>query len=354
VGSQFPLFTVVALGVAAALPPFAFWPTGATACEICLAAAGELVTMADHLAVAERVVLAAPVAEGGRFRTVVVIKGGDPVGALLAEPVAAAEVPPGEPLLLVGDGMRPGWTSLGPIASTNADWLRALAVSRADWRERVLQALPHLGTGHHTVAEEIAWGEVGEAPYASLAAVRGRLEPDLVAGWLDDPAFAPHLGGALHIYGYLGDSEGATRIRARVVAASEAHDATLLGPLLTAHLELEGPSRIDWIETTYFADRSRSMAEIEAALLALKLQGEANATVPRARVIAAFRRFIAERPPMAGSIAATLAEWGCWDAKADFEALLASGAIADPASEFAVSLYLQRAAAAAAAPPSGE
>ena len=88
------------------------------------------------------------------------------------------------------------------------------------------------------------------------------------------------------------------------------------------------------------------MAEIQAALVALRLQGEANATIPRIRVVSALRRFIAERPAMAGSVAMTLSDWACWEAREDFEAIMASGAITDPASEFAVALYLKRAAEA--------
>jgi hypothetical protein len=45
-------------------------------------------------------------------------------------------------------------------------------------------------------------------------------------------------------------------------------------------LELRGPSRVGWVESMYFADRGRTMPEIEAALLALNVHGDANRTVP--------------------------------------------------------------------------
>lgn len=381
-GRPFTSMTAAALRLAATLMPLGLWVTGASACELCIQAANERLTLVDQLAFADRVVLASPDGESGQLKIVLTIKGGDQVGALLAEPfqplqgkplrdafATAAETSRSEPLLLVSDGFHPSWTSLGTIGEENADWLRALAATvgypdidpgglaqrmepglqhaqEAIWRERVLHALPHLGGGLHTVEEELAWSEIIRAPYGSLAVVAGQLPPDEVAEWLDDPAFASHIGGVLHLYGFVGGTEGGERVRERLMRAAEAHDAAALAPLLAAHLELEGPSRVDWIEAAYFADRSRSVAEIQAVLLALKLQGQANAAVPRARVIAALRRFIAERPPMAGSVALTLANWDYWGAKGDYEVILASGAIADPASEFAVTLYLQRAAAA--------
>jgi hypothetical protein len=91
------------------------------------------------------------------------------------------------------------------------------------------------------------------------------------------------------------------------------------------------------------------MPEIEAALLALDVHGDANRTVPRERVIQAYRAFIRERPPMAGFVALQLADWDYWDAATEYAVLLKSNTIADPASEFAVVNYLQRAASANAA-----
>jgi hypothetical protein len=119
--------------------------------------------------------------------------------------------------------------------------------------------------------------------------------------------------------------------------------------MIGADLELRGPSRVGWVEAMYFADRSRTMPEIEAALLALNVHGDANRTIPRERVIQAYRAFIRERPPMAGFVAQQLADWDYWDAATEYAALLKSNTIADPASEFAVVSYLQRAASANAA-----
>ena len=43
---------------------------------------------------------------------------------------------------------------------------------------------------------------------------------------------------------------------------------------------------------------------------------------------------------MAGFVAPDLAEWEEWGATADYVALLASGAVTDPASEFAIRSYV--------------
>ena len=106
-----------------------------------------------------------------------------------------------------------------------------------------------------------------------------------------------------------GNAEDAARIEQRIEAARTSRDTTNLAAMIGADLELRGPSRVEWVEAMYFADHTRTMPEIEAALLALQVHGNANGTVPRERVIQSYRAFIRERPAMAGFVAQQLADW---------------------------------------------
>jgi hypothetical protein len=126
------------------------------------------------------------------------------------------------------------------------------------------------------------------------------------------------------------------------------HRDTNLAAMLTADLELRGPSSIEWIETMYFADRGRSLPEIEAALLALAVHGDTDRSVPRARVIQGYRFFMQQHPPMAGFVVSKFADWGYWDAAPEYAALIESNPNMDPASKLAIERYLQRAADAKA------
>jgi hypothetical protein len=112
--------------------------------------------------------------------------------------------------------------------------------------------------------------------------------------------------------------------------------------MLAADLELRGATRVDWIEQTYFADRQRTLPEIQAALLALSVHGGAEGAVPRRRVIEAYRYFIKVRNPMAGFVAMELADWEAWDATADYVSIIRSNAVKDPAEQFAILSYLKR------------
>jgi hypothetical protein len=320
------------------------------ACQVCLEAAHQLVTVGEQLEVADRVVLAVPMGGGDQFRIAAAVKGKDAAGDITTDPVTGvdAAAPAGaDPWLLLRDGLAARWTSLGKIDAEYGDWLRRLLSfdpSEAGWRRRIAFVLPYLESSDPLVAQ-IAAGEVARAPYSALDVAKSRIDPKIVAAWLDDPKLASRSAPYTLLLGFAGGPADAARLELRLDAASQTHNAANLAAMLTADLELRGLARIGWVEETYLTDRGRSMEEIEAALLAL----DANRTVSRERVIEAYRVFIRERPAMAGFVCRQLAEWGYWDAATEFAALLEANVINDPASEFAVVIYLQRAAEAKAA-----
>jgi len=341
------------------------------ACPLCYEAARQMVTNGQRLDMADRAVLAVPLAGASQFRIVEVVKGKDAVGDIIADPVTsldAATAPGCDPCLLVRDPLAPQWTGLGTIRAEYADWLRQLAatalvkgdrprpiwpsnmqtsfaLSDAGWRQRVALVLPYLENSD-PLAARIAWGELARAPYAIMDIARSRIDAAAVESWLDDPELASRHAAYTLLLGFVGGPPDAARLERQLEAAWNSHNTTNLAAMIGADLELRGPSQVGWIEAMYFTDRSRTMPEIEAALLALNVHGNANRTVSRERVIQAYRAFIRERPPMAGFVAPQLADWDYWDATTEYAALLKANAIKDPASEFAVVNYLQRAASA--------
>jgi hypothetical protein len=337
----------------------------AEACAICLSAVS--VTTGQKLDAADQVVLAMPLPDGKRFRIVEVVKGEAAVDGIIAEhvdSVDAAALRSDKPLVLLRNELGQRWANIGGIDAAYAGWLRRLAALKstgparpnaiwprtalpssaeptdAEWRERLALVVPNLEDPEPLVAE-IAHGEVARAPYSAIRSIKAQLDASAIARWLEAPKPARRATYTL-LLGIAGGRDDAARLAQRLDAAWQARDAANLAAMLGADLELRGPSRVAWIEQRYFADRTRTMPEIEAALLALGVHGRANAAIPRERVIAAYRFFITERKPMAGFVALQLADWEHWDATADYVALLKTDAVKDPASHFAVVSYLQR------------
>lgn len=353
----------------------------ATACAICFS--GLVVTIGQKLDAADQAVLALALADEGQFRIVDVIKGDvarggiilesglSPVGTQLmmtSDGVAAAPKAPapqkGETLLLLRNRLSKQWTSAGAIGIEFGDWLRQLAgagrgndnrpagarpfglqasdaLSDSEWRDRVALVASHLESAD-PLAAEIAYGEIARAPYGALRSLGPSLHAAKIAKWIDDPALASRRPAYTLLLGIAGGADEAADLEQRLDAAWRAQDAANLSAMLAADLELRGPGRVAWVEARYLADRKRTLPEIEAALLGLSVHGRANAAVPRERVIEAYRLFIRERRPMAGFVAPDLAEWGAWEATADYMAILQSNVVKDPASEFMIARFIEQ------------
>jgi hypothetical protein len=348
--------------------------TAVVGCPLCYEAARQMMTEGVQLDSTNRAVLAARAVGGGPLRIVAVIKGSDTPGDVIVEPVVATADGSStsvESSLLIHDLTAQQWTSVGTIPVKDAIWLRRIvatrdvpgdrprrtwpmtmstadALSYAGWRQRVALVAPYL-ENPNPLAARLAWGELARAPYATLDGARSLVDAAAVEAWLDNPNVAPRRAAYLTLLGFIGGPEDSSLLDRRIETALASHDATDLAAMIAADLELRGPTQVDWIVARVFADKNRTMPEIEAALLALNVLGEANGSISRARITAAYLEFIKLRPPMAGFVAAELADWGCWDATADYGAMVKSKAAMDPASEFAINNYLKRAAEAGVA-----
>jgi hypothetical protein len=326
--------------------------TAAAACPICLGAGQS--TVAQQLAAAPQAVLALPTADVGQFRVVEVLRGERPSTRTIeggyprsASPATGA-LPKGQALLLIREDPLPGWVVLGAIGTGQAGWLRQLAVGqRSDelsgkqWRERVALVAPRLESPQPLVAK-IAHGELSAAPYAAMRSSKPHLDARKLRTWLADPQLAARRRVYLLLLGIAGEERDAAALEQHLDADWRAGDATDLAPMLTALLELRGPARLARVEEKYLRDRARSALEVEAALLALSVQGHTNAVIPRERVIQSYRVYINAHPENAGAVAPDLAAWQYWDAVPEYQALMKSSVRQQYPSMLAILNYLRQ------------
>jgi hypothetical protein len=330
----------------------AFAGLDAAACPLCV---GYRPTAAQQLVDLGQAVLAVPTADGG-YRVIDVIKGERPGARLEGSAVQfdARSATRGKPLLLARDAAWPAWASFGSIGAEHAGWLRELAANKPpsatsadEWRVRAARTLPLLENAEPLVAE-IAYGELASAPYAALLALRARLDAPTIRRWLADPKLAAREPLYLLLLGIAGDARDADALEKRLDAALESGNATNLGSLIAADLQLRGPARMAWVDAQMLRDRSRPVPQVEAALLALGVHGHANAVIPRARVIESYRLFMLERKEIAGYVARDLAAWQYWDAVPEYMALMQSDLRQQYASRIAIVAYLKQSPGGAA------
>ena len=331
----------------------------ASACPLCLGAGQP--TKAQQLVTAQQAVLAVPTADSDRFRVIEVIKGERPSGSTIEGgyprfgPVSDAAAPAsGKPLLLVREDPIPTWVILGAIGADRAGWLRQLAagaragtMSPDDWRDRVAHVAPHLESRQPLVAE-LAYGALAAAPYVAIRTAKPHLDVRAVRAWAMDPELTARHPLYLMLLGFVGNARDAAALEWRLEQAWESGDPTNLASLLAADLELRGSERMTWVEEKYLRDRARSAPEISAALLALSVQGTANAAIPRERVIQAYRVFMQAHPEIAGYVALDLAAWHYWDAVPEYVALMKSDVRQQYPSRLAILAYLRQSPSAEA------
>lgn len=358
----------------------AFAVSEGQACAICFS--GTVITPGQKLDSADQAVLAVPLANQSGFRLIEIVKGDVSANEIVADSavslttmervmpldggtaVAGASVAAdGKPVLLVRNRTSETWTSIGSIGAEYADWLRQLAATKHDgdgrplklwpskvmgwsslteneWEERAEVVAPYL-EAEEPLAAEIAYGELIRTPYRVMRTLRPQLDAAKIRRWIDDPNMSSRLSVHTLLLGIAGDGNDAAELEKRIDQALSTRDTANLSAMLAADLELRGPSRLGWLHATFFADRQRTLPEIDAALLALSVQGEADAAVPREQVVDAYRSFIKARKPMAGFVATELANWEAWDATADYVDIIRSNEVKDPAGQFAILSYLK-------------
>jgi hypothetical protein len=323
----------------------------ARACPVCTPGVG--LTPGQRMVHAERVLIAER--SGGDWKTIAVAKGPpgsiprdafQPTYALPSSGPAAADVPERHPMAVVQDGLSKQWSIVGPIDPEHADWLRKVAaakptaeMSEGDWRDRVAFLAPYLEHRDPFVAE-LAYGEIARAPYAAIRTLKPQLDSRRIELWLDDPKLSGRTSLYTLLLGIAGGASAQQRVDRQLAAVRPGDDVYMVAALLMADLEMRGPVRVAAIEKSYFAGKPRSANEIQAVVLALSEHGGADAAVPRARVVEAFRAFVRSRHPLAGYPAPTLLGWQAWDLVPDYVALLKSKAPQHPASIIVILNYL--------------
>jgi hypothetical protein len=306
--------------------------------------------MAQQLVDLPLAVLAQPSVDGQGYRVVAVIKGEQPAGGIIPAEAIQLDmvVDANSTLLLVRDEAWSMWVGLGAVAVEHSSWLRQIAagkrpadMSADEWRARVALMLPYLENREPLVAE-IAYGELAAAPYAAVLAAKPRLDTPAIRRWVADPQLAARQPLYLLLLGIAGDASDATALELRLEALWLARDSTNLASMIAADLQLRGPSRMAWVDTNYMGDRLRSTRELEAALLALSVLGNANGAIPRDRVIRSYGLFMQEHKELAGFVAWDLAAWQYWGAVPMYLALMKSNVRQNFASRVAALAYLHQ------------
>ncbi|MHA7777221.1 hypothetical protein [Roseibium sp. M-1] len=319
------------------------------ACAICMVAMN--VAPGQKLGNADIAVLAWPSPAGGwQVLTRLKPANGDPVDLHSQNGIGesvdiSGDIANNQANLLVRDSLGYRWTSLGTFDLNYAGWLTSLAAlpeptTVDEWLTRLELVAPQLECGDPGV-EDLAHGELARAPYPAFRMLRGVFSTAELRKRIDNETNQSRRASYLLLLGHSGEEEVVTWLKEHTGSALKNDDSTDLAALLAAELELLGPSHLEWIAGNILLKPGTPPAMIEAALLALAVHGDEDQSIPRSDIVEIHKRFIQAKPPMADYVATKLMDWNDWSLIGDYTGLLESGAITNPATEFAATLYIE-------------
>jgi hypothetical protein len=306
----------------------------AVACAIC-APADTQNTLVRQLVAADRIVLAQPLAASSA-RALVSVRGALPQETLKWDtPPTQQRVRSDDLVLLVLNAGDSGWKALGYLPASREPWLRGLTQPQGN-------SMVHDLEDDYPLVAQAAYDYVSAQPYAVLRALASTLDGRRVAQWVSDPSRSARRPLYYLLLGLSGKAADADAMAKEALRAEPGRNAAELSAMLAALVALRGETGLVWVEQHFLNTSGVSDVDVQAALLALSVQGTDSLVVSQSRVVAAYGRFISANPQRAGFVASDLASWGHWEFAEAFGTALRTGGAQVFASRYAMVFYLLR------------
>ena len=319
----------------------------AAACLACIAMPDE--SLADKAAAAETVALLRPDPNDAfRFVPVAYLKGGpvaEPVTFLVSR-LRAAELTADPAAAVIATWSGPGtWAihdSGGAVLAATLSDLLARDLSTPEARR---DAFGPLITSPDPAISRMAMIEFATLPYGVMRTSTTRIDRAVVARMVSDPLWTEWAPVAILLLGLSDDPADRAFIRRAATLAAETGRMTHLAAWITALLEDEGETALEWLSDTWLADPNHPDEVLREIGLALaRHAGREDAT--GAAIRSAADRLAAARPPVAAALAQTMADRGDWTLASEAARWLAEGRITSPADTFLLTHYVLAAEAA--------
>lgn len=322
------------------------------ACAICAPSAAEQ-TLTQRLYKSEAVAVGRALQQPGTFDIAAMVRGTGTVGTRLtgvAQAHGVASPAPSETVLLVYTGG--AWSVFGAMPLERAPWLAQLVALRrpadasptaldANWPARFAFFQRDLENPVELVAQA-AYDELSSAPYGVMREAASAFRAAPLRAWLEQPALAARHPLYALMLGFVAQDTDVAALQQRLLKASAREPLPTVSALMAALIEARGRVGIAWVQAHYLQNPQRTDAEVQAALLALRVQAGPGGRVGKEAAVEVARGYIAANPQRAGFAASDLGDWGAWDFASDFERLLDTEQSQVFASRYAMVLYLLR------------
>ncbi|SEI14121.1 hypothetical protein SAMN05216228_102775 [Rhizobium tibeticum] len=242
---------------------------------------------------------------------------------------------------------RPGgiWKALGLAAGEYQGVMRQVA----DWHagsktpaERTIFFAPYLRHEDRSLAE-LAFLEVGRAPYATLRDLKTNVGRDNIYRTVNDIFHVEWHGLYILMLGMSDRPDDIAFVRGKLKTAAKYGLTTNLAAYATALIEMTGADGVTQLAEEYFVEPGRSNGELLEIVKALSVQGTGGAAELRGSIVNAYGGLLAVHPELAGYVANDLLAWKVARFVPRLREILNAGGGLDEASHFALAVYLSSA-----------
>jgi hypothetical protein len=320
----------------------------AGACQICIPL--PTLTLADRLLASAAVVLAREdPARPFHYRAVEVVAGNPdaaPIELFLnshARRTLAAH--PQRAMVLTQSPKDGSWSALGITSPAYEGVVRAILARKGAWQpretdhaERLDWFVPLLGHADERL-HQLAYLEIGRAPYGQIRRLASRIPADTLATMLDEPRYLEWRSLAILMLGESGRPADRARVRDTLGSMARLGASLNLAAWATALVAVDGVDGVHRLQSLYLQDASRGREELEAVVQALSVHAAAEPGL-RQPVVEAYAALLDAHPSLAPSLVHDLIAWQRWEFAERIHAL--SVALdQDPLARYSLGLYLR-------------
>ena len=238
------------------------------------------------------------------------------------------------------------WRSLGFANQEYESLVREVLRRAPTWRthdpldeSRLAFFADYLGHENRAL-HELAYLELGRAPYGQIKQLGSHWSLEQVRAWLRNPAYFEWYPLAILVLAQSGDERDHDHIAGRFSSLASFGLTTNLAAWATALIEIRRQAAIDEIETSYFRSPARSKEELAAVIAALSVHGSNGHTHLVDRIVRSYATLIENHPEMASRIATDLMAWRRHDLADQMAEALQEVQDTDPLGAYAIRMYL--------------
>jgi hypothetical protein len=217
-------------------------------------------------------------------------------------------------VLLIQETARGPWLNLGTVTLEFEAVVRRLITVGVGWTGKEAAAhrwqffMPLFGHTEERI-RNLAYLELGRAPYAVIRPMGRTISRDMLAPFLDNRQYIEWQGLAILL---LAQSESALDRQRIVKSFQDSMQCSLVTNLsawVAAAIELDPIGSMQQIDASYFACSERTTEELELVFRAVSMLGGQDDLPLRERIIASYGILLEHRPQFAPQIARDLYDW---------------------------------------------